>query len=110
MTALAQLLAEELDVPYDSVDMVMGDTDLCPYDMGTFGSMCIRMFGPVVRAAGAEARAVLLQMAAEQFQAPAERLQVKAGVVTDPLAPDKRVTYAQLVRASASSGTSRMCR
>ena len=74
MTALAQLLAEELDVPFDSVDMVMGDTDLCPYDMGTFGSMCIRMLGPVVRAAGAEARAVLIQMAAEQFKAPPERL------------------------------------
>jgi isoquinoline 1-oxidoreductase len=98
MTALAQLLAEELDVPFDSVDMVMGDTDLCPYDMGTFGSMCIRYLGPVVRAAGAEARAVLIQMAAEQFKAPAERLQVKAGVITDPLAPDKRVTYAQLVQ------------
>ena len=98
MTALAQLLAEELDVPYDSVDMVMGDTDRCPYDMGTFGSMCIRMLGPVVRAAGAEARAVLIQMAAEQFQAPPERLQAKAGVITDPLAPDKRVTYAQLVQ------------
>src|ERR1035441_8513012 len=55
MTALPQLLAEELDVPFDSVDMVMGDTDICPYDMGTFGSMCIRNLGPVVRAAGAEA-------------------------------------------------------
>ena len=98
MTALAQLLAEELDVPFDSVDMVMGDTDQCPYDMGTFGSMCIRMLGPVVRAAGAEARAVLIQMAAEQFKAPPERLQAKAGVITDPLAPDKRVTYAQLVQ------------
>jgi isoquinoline 1-oxidoreductase len=98
MTALAQLLAEELDVPFDSVDMVMGDTDQCPYDMGTFGSMCIRMLGPIVRAAGAEARAVLIQMAAEQFKAPAERLQVKAGVITDPLAPDKSVTYTQLVQ------------
>jgi isoquinoline 1-oxidoreductase len=98
MTALAQLLAEELDVPFDSVDMVMGDTDRCPYDMGTFGSMSVRMVGPVLRAAGAEARAVLIQMAAEQFQAPAERLQVKAGVIADPLAPNKRVTYAQLVQ------------
>ena len=38
-TALAQLLAEELDVPYDSVDMVLGDTGRCPWDMGTFGSL-----------------------------------------------------------------------
>ena len=51
-TSLAQCLAEELDVPYDSVDMVMGDTGLCPFDMGTFGSMCSPMFSPVLRAAG----------------------------------------------------------
>jgi nicotinate dehydrogenase subunit B len=97
MTSLAQLLAEELDVAYDSVDMVLGDTDLCPWDMGTFGSMSTRAFGPVLRAAGAEARAVLLQLAAERLQAPLERLTVKAGVVTDPSAEGKRVTYAQLV-------------
>ena len=95
-TALAQLLAEELDVAYDSVDMVLGDTGRCPWDMGTFGSLCIRQFGPVLRAAGAEARAILLQLAAEQLQAPVERLQVNAGVVSDP-SSGKRATYAQLV-------------
>jgi CO/xanthine dehydrogenase Mo-binding subunit len=96
MTALAQLLAEELDVTYDSVDMIMGDTDQCPYDMGTFGSLCIWQFGPVLRGAGAEARAVLLQMAAEQLQEAAGGLRVKAGVVTGTAG--KRVTYAQLVQ------------
>jgi isoquinoline 1-oxidoreductase len=96
MTSLAQCLAEELDVPYDSVDMVMGDTDLCPYDMGTFGSMCTPIFSPVLRAAGAEARAVLLQMAAERLGAPVDRLQVKAGVITDPV-QSRRVTYGELV-------------
>lgn len=94
-TALAQLLAEELDVDFDAVDMVMGDTSVCPWDMGTFGSLSIRMFGPVLRAAGAEARAVLLQMAAERLQAPVDRLQVHAGIVTDP-ERDRRVTYAEL--------------
>jgi isoquinoline 1-oxidoreductase len=98
MTALAQLLAEELDVALDSVDMVMGDTDLCPWDMGTFGSLSVRMFGPTLRAAGAEARAVLLQMAAERLEAPAGRLQVQAGVVSDPSSAGKRVTYAELVQ------------
>ncbi|MBM3747855.1 MAG: hypothetical protein FJW34_18870, partial [Acidobacteria bacterium] len=97
-TSLAQLLAEELDVALDSVDMVMGDTDLCPWDGGTFGSQSHRIFGPVLRGAGAEARAVLLQLAAERLQAPAERLRVEGGVVTDPSATDKRVTYAQLVQ------------
>jgi isoquinoline 1-oxidoreductase len=97
MTVLAQILAEELDVAYDQVDMVLGDTDLCPYDMGTFGSMNVRFFGPALRGAGAEAKAVLLQMAGEQLNAPPARLQVKAGVVTDPATPGKSVTYGQLV-------------
>ena len=98
MTVLAQILAEELDVAYDSVDMVLGDTGLCPYDMGTFGSMNVRNFGPALRSAGAEAKAILLQMAGEQLQAPVARLQVKAGVVTDPNAPGKSVTFGQLVQ------------
>ena len=96
-TSLAQLLAEELDVAVDNVNMVMGDTELCPWDMGTFGSLSVRAFGPVLRGAAAEARSVLLQMAAEQLHAPAESLQVHNGVVTDP-ATKKIVTYAELVK------------
>jgi isoquinoline 1-oxidoreductase len=98
MTVLAQILAEELDVAYASVDMVLGDTELCPYDMGTFGSMNVRNFGPALRGAGAEAKAILLQMAAEQLQAPAARLRVKDGVVTDTAAAGKSVTYGHLVQ------------
>ncbi|MDX1675404.1 MAG: molybdopterin cofactor-binding domain-containing protein, partial [Longimicrobiales bacterium] len=55
-TSLAQMLAEELDVPLGAIDPVLGDTDLCPWDMGTFGSMSTRFFGPPLRRAGAEAR------------------------------------------------------
>ncbi|HKB55636.1 MAG TPA: molybdopterin cofactor-binding domain-containing protein, partial [Ramlibacter sp.] len=73
------------------------DTDLCPWDMGTFGSLSIRQFGPVLRGAAAEARAVLLQMAAERLQAPVERLEVKSGLVTDRQ-QGKQVSYAELVQ------------
>lgn len=97
MTSLAQVLAEELDVAYDSVDVVMGDTDLCPYDMGTFGSMTTPLLVPVVRRAGAEARAVLLATAAERLAAPVERLRVKDGVVADPLQAGAPVSYGRLV-------------
>ena len=96
MTSLPQLLAEDLDVPLASVDIVMGDTDLCPWDMGTFGSLSMRQFGPVLRQAAADARATLLQLAAERLQAPVERLTVKAGVVSDTADPKKTVTYGQL--------------
>ena len=61
VTSLAQMLADELSVPLEQVDMVMGDTDLCPWDMGTFGSMTTRFFGPPLRAAAAEAQNVLLR-------------------------------------------------
>jgi isoquinoline 1-oxidoreductase len=97
MTALAQCLADELDVAYDSVDMLMGDSGLCPWDSGTGGSTCIQAFSFVLRRAAAEARAVLLEMAAEQLQAPVERLRVSDGVVTDPV-QDKRIAYAQMVQ------------
>jgi isoquinoline 1-oxidoreductase len=97
-TALAQLVADELDVSFDSVDMVMGDTELCPWDMGTFGSLSVRQFGPVLRGAAAEARAVLLQMAAEYLQLPSvEQLRVKEGVVTWAQDERKSVSYARLV-------------
>ena len=95
-TSLAQLLAEELDVPLASVDVVLGDTDLRPWDMGTFGSLTIRQFGPVLREAAAEARAVLLQLAAERLAVPVDRLVVADGVVSDREKPASRVTYGQL--------------
>ena len=98
VTSLAQMLAEELNVPLDSVDMVMGDTDLCPWDMGTFGSMTTRFFGPPLKAAAAEARAVLMELAAEHLEVPAERLKVEEGVVFDKNQDGKRVSYAQLTK------------
>ena len=67
ITSLPQMLADELDVHYDSIDIIMGDTDICPWDAGTFGSLTTRRFGPLLRAAGAEARATLLDLAAEHI-------------------------------------------
>jgi isoquinoline 1-oxidoreductase len=96
MTSLPQLVAEELDVSLASVDIVMGDTDLCPWDMGTFGSLSHRQFGPVLRVAAAEARAVLLQLAAERFSVPVTDLKVSGGAISIASAPAKRVTYGQL--------------
>ena len=63
ITSMAQMLAEELDVNIESIDMVMGDTMLCPWDGGTTGSRSTKFYGPPLRKAGAEARAILLQMA-----------------------------------------------
>ncbi|MGA2623349.1 MAG: molybdopterin cofactor-binding domain-containing protein [Bacteroidota bacterium] len=95
-TSLAQMLADELDVAVDSVDMVMGDTDLCPWDMGTFGSMTTRFFGPALRSAGAEARGVLIQLASEHLGIPEKNLTTENGAVFETRNVQKKVTYAEL--------------
>jgi nicotinate dehydrogenase subunit B len=97
LTALAMLAAEELDLPLERVDLLMGDTDLCPWDGGTWGSLSIWQFGPVLRGAAAEARAVLVGLAAERLGVPAERLRVQDGVVSVVGAPARQVTYGELV-------------
>ena len=98
VTSLAQMAADELAVSLDSIDMVMGDTALCPFDMGTYGSMSTRFFGPALRAAAAEAKAVLLTLASEQLKTPPDALRVEDGVVF--LASDRttRVTFGQLAK------------
>jgi len=100
MTSLPQLLADELDVDYDAVDIVMGDTDLCPWDAGTFGSLSIRYFGIFLREAAAEARGVLIQLAADHLKSSADRLAARNGYVYDPSKPGRRVSYGQLTKGS----------
>ncbi len=97
-TSLAQMAAEELGVSLDSIRMVMGDTDLCPWDAGTWGSLTTRMFGPAVRAAAAEARLVLMNLASKQLGVPRDRLVVADGVVRVQDEPSKQVTYGELAR------------
>jgi len=96
--ALAQMLAEELEVPYASVSVTLGDTKLCPWDGGTNGSRSIKYFGPALRAAGAEAREVLLQLAAEALQVPRDRVVVKDGMVSDRTHPGKKISYGALAK------------
>jgi isoquinoline 1-oxidoreductase len=98
MTSLAQTLADELDVSLESVDMVMGDTARCPFDAGTWGSQTTPRFGPALRAAGAEARAILIGLAAVRLKVPKARLAVKNGVVFNKTRKSQKVTYAQLTK------------
>ena len=98
MTSIPQLLAEELDVNYEWVDIVMGDTDLCPWDAGTFGSLSIRHFGIFLREAAREARGVLLEMAADYLSSPLGRLVARDGAIYDRSKPDRRVSYGELTK------------
>lgn len=96
MTSQAQMAAEELGVAVESIDMVLGDTERCPWDMGTFGSMTTRFFGPALRAAAAEARLVLEKLAAEKLGVDPGRLVVEKGVVSVAGDAARKTTYGEL--------------
>jgi nicotinate dehydrogenase subunit B len=80
-TSLAQIVAEELPVPLDKIDMVLGDTELTPYDRGTFGSRSIPYMGPQLRKAAASARELLIDMAASAWKVDRSMVFMEAGVV-----------------------------
>jgi nicotinate dehydrogenase subunit B len=105
MTSLAQMAAEDLGVDLASIEMIMGDTDRCPWDMGTFGSLTTRMFGPALRAAAAQARLVLMQLASERLGVSRDRLVAENGVVSVKGEPARKVSYGELAKGQAITRT-----
>jgi nicotinate dehydrogenase subunit B len=94
-TALSQIVAEELDVPFEWISMLMGDTALCPDQGPTVGSQSIYRAGPQLRQTAAEARQMLLEMASAQLGGDAAQLSTADGYVATP--DGRRVSYAELV-------------
>ncbi len=97
-TSLAQALADELEVNIGNVRMVMGDTDLVPYDAGTWGSLTTRFHDPLIRAAAAEARLVLIELASEKLEIPVNKLEASEGKVFAKNDKSKSVFYEELTK------------
>ena len=83
-TSLSQAVAEELHVPIKKIEMVMGDTQLTPFDMGTFGSRTTPTMNLQLRKVAAAACDVLIGLAAAQWKVDRQRLVAADGKVTDP--------------------------
>ncbi len=96
-TALAQIVAEELDVPFERVKMVMGDTARTPNEGYTAGSLTIHNGGFALRHASAQARQALLEMASDRFDAALEDLIVRDGIISESHHPEREITYAELM-------------
>ncbi|HKS58366.1 MAG TPA: molybdopterin cofactor-binding domain-containing protein [Steroidobacteraceae bacterium] len=94
-TAFAQLVADELDVPVERINVVMGDTQACPNQGPTVGSASVARGGAQVRRAAASARHMLLAMAATRLRVPVDQLSVKDGAVRTGNA--RSVSYAELI-------------
>ncbi|KFE71468.1 xanthine dehydrogenase family protein molybdopterin-binding subunit [Hyalangium minutum] len=92
LTAFAQLCADELDIELSRLEIISGNTVLCPNQGATAGSMSMPEGGKAVRAAAAEVRSILVSMASEHLRVPASKLRVQDGTLTDP-SSKRTVTY-----------------
>ena len=95
--AIAQIVAEELDVPFKRVKVFMGDTANSVNQGGASGSTGIQFGGKQMRMASAEARRVLVEMAAGLLSTPVEQLVVNDGVVSSRADAAKRISYEQML-------------
>lgn len=103
-TSLSQAVAEELQVAIEKIEMVMGDTQLTPFDMGTFGSRTTPTMNLQLRKVAAAARELLIGLAAAQWGTDRQHLVAVDGKVTD--AQGKRsVTYAALSKGQQLTQT-----
>jgi nicotinate dehydrogenase subunit B len=96
-TALAQIVADELDVPFQRITMVMGDTDIVPDEGITAGSTTLQIGGFALRQASAEARHALLEAASDELDATVDELSVSDGVITVTRDPVRSISYADLM-------------
>src|SRR4029079_731001 len=81
-TAFPQMMADELDMPFENTACVMGRTDVTVDQGGSGGSDAIQVDGWPMRRVAAEARRVLLEMASARFAVPVDQLAVANGVIT----------------------------
>jgi isoquinoline 1-oxidoreductase len=91
-TSLSQAVSEELHVPIEKIELVMGDTQLTPFDMGTFGSRTTPTMNPQLRKVAAAARETLIDLAAKQWNTDRQHL----------IAADGKITESQSNRSSGS--------
>ena len=96
-TAFRQIMADELDMPYDKTNCVMGVTDVTVDQGGSGGSDALQTDGYPMRRVAAEARRVLLEMASARLGVPVAQLAVSDGVVSVAADSSKRVTYGELI-------------
>ncbi len=102
-TALSQMAADELDVAFEQIEMIMGDTATTPDQWITGANLTIAQGGGELRKACATARAALLARASAKLGAPASGLQVNRGVVSLKTDATKSVSYSELMQGSTTA-------
>ncbi len=99
MTALAQIVAEELQVPFEAVRFVMPDTSVAPFDRSSSSSRTVFAMGNALRSAALEVRARLFELASEVLGVPADDLALVDGKVEAPGVPEGPFTVTEILRS-----------
>jgi len=98
-TALSLVVAEELRLPLTSVELTMGDTDVCPWDMGTFGSRSMPDAAQHLRTTGTAARGFLVNLAASRLGVSPAEVDLAGGRVRARGKPEAQsIPYGELVK------------
>jgi CO/xanthine dehydrogenase Mo-binding subunit len=96
-TALRQIVAEELDVPFERITWIQGDSDRTVDQGSTVGSQSVKRGGAQLRQAAAEARAALVELAAAKLGAPAASLVVADGAIAVRGAAGRKARFGELI-------------
>lgn len=99
-TALSQIVAEELGVPFEDISVVHGDTDVVPWDIGAFASHTTYLGGRAAQLAAAEVKRQLLDRAADRLEVAATDLEVRQGVISVRGVPGLQLTVREAVGAT----------
>ncbi len=91
-TVFAQLVADELGVPFEDVEVTTGDTRRMPYAVGTFASRAAVMSGSAITLAARKTRAKVLRIAADALETSEDDLEIVDGIVRVKGAPDSRIS------------------
>ena len=95
-TALAQIAADGLGVPFDQIRVVQGDTETCPYGLGNYSSRSIIMGGSAVNIAALELREKMLKVAAKMLEVSDQEIDVEDGRFSVKGAPTRYVLFKEV--------------
>jgi xanthine dehydrogenase molybdenum-binding subunit len=98
-TIIAQIVAEEMGVPVDNITVVNTDTDITPWDVGAHASRTTFIAGNSARLAAADAKAQILEAAAQAYKQKAENLDMREGQIFIKGEPEEGIPYAKAIRA-----------
>ncbi|MCP4165397.1 MAG: molybdopterin-dependent oxidoreductase [Chloroflexi bacterium] len=102
LTVMAQIAAEELGIPFKDIQIVYGDTDAVPFDLGAYASRTTYVGGGAVKKAATNLKSQLLALASGKMEVAVEDLEIRDGIISVKGVPSSRVSVKELIQGEGS--------